>query len=162
LPGSGSGEIIAVLDFPEARTTDYDELIARMKNDPKDRHVLAVAVRSGAQLIVTSNLRDFPASSLSEWGVEVRHPHHFLIGLFELDRETVVSKLRDRAETIGRDLPGLLRTLQVGVPRFVETVVASLAPDVSSPGPVSRAESGAAIVVRRCANMHLQPPRRRK
>lgn len=35
-----------------------------MTNDPKDRHVLAAAVRGHAGLIVTANIKDFPASAL--------------------------------------------------------------------------------------------------
>jgi predicted nucleic acid-binding protein len=38
--------------------------------DPDDRHVLAAAIRSRAQLIVTNNLRDFPAETLRHWDVE--------------------------------------------------------------------------------------------
>ncbi|HMA95495.1 MAG TPA: hypothetical protein VKP30_22555 [Polyangiaceae bacterium] len=41
--------------FPEADVTDYEPLIAAMQNDPKDRHVVAAAVKSGAQVIATSN-----------------------------------------------------------------------------------------------------------
>ena len=35
-----------------------------MTNHPKDRHVLATAVRTGAQTIVTFNLKDFPEAAL--------------------------------------------------------------------------------------------------
>src|SRR5689334_22105621 len=45
--------------FPEAMVTGHESLIAGMPNDPKDRHVVAAAVKAGAQVIVTSNLRDF-------------------------------------------------------------------------------------------------------
>src|SRR5688572_11050975 len=45
--------------FPEAMVTDYEFLIDSMPNHPKDRHVVAVAIKAGAELIVTSNLRDF-------------------------------------------------------------------------------------------------------
>ena len=45
--------------FPEAVVTGHEPLIAAMPNEPKDRHVVAVAVKAGAQVIVTSNLRDF-------------------------------------------------------------------------------------------------------
>src|SRR5687767_9448716 len=45
--------------FPEARVTAHEHLIPAMNNDQKDRHVVAAAVKVGAQVIVTSNLKDF-------------------------------------------------------------------------------------------------------
>lgn len=45
--------------FPEAQVTDHEALIPAMRNDEKDRHVAAAAVKAGAQVIVTSNTRDF-------------------------------------------------------------------------------------------------------
>ena len=55
--------------FPDATVTDYEKLIGHMTNHPKDRHVLAVAIKCGAQILVTSNLRDFPRESLSKWDI---------------------------------------------------------------------------------------------
>ena len=41
--------------------TGYEFLIPRLTlPDPDDRHVLAAAIRAGADLIVTANLSDFP------------------------------------------------------------------------------------------------------
>lgn len=48
--------------FPEALVAGCEQLIPVMKNDAKDRHVLAAAVVSGAKLIVTYNLKHFPGS----------------------------------------------------------------------------------------------------
>ena len=44
--------------FPAAEVKGYEDLIAKMTNDPKDRHVLAAAVKSGARQLVTFNLKD--------------------------------------------------------------------------------------------------------
>lgn len=43
--------------FEDARVTGYECLVASMTNDPKDRHVLAAAVRCGAHAIITDNVR---------------------------------------------------------------------------------------------------------
>jgi len=50
--------------FPLAAVEGYKDLIPAMTNDPKDRHVLAAAVRGNADLIVTANLKDFPDAAL--------------------------------------------------------------------------------------------------
>src|SRR6476661_2512101 len=60
--------------FPEAMVTQYNHLIDQMPNHPKDRHVLAAAVVAGAEVIVTSNLRDFPQAALAPLNVEAQSP----------------------------------------------------------------------------------------
>ncbi|MFZ5443785.1 MAG: PIN domain-containing protein [Myxococcota bacterium] len=72
--------------FPEALVTDHEALIAGMKNDEKDRHVSAAAVKAGAQVIVTMNLSDF--RDLPE-GIEAQHPDEFLSNLFDLDADVM-------------------------------------------------------------------------
>jgi len=56
--------------FGDAWVTGCEPLIDRMNNHPKDRHVLAAAVKCGASVIVTYNKRDFPAATTEPWGVE--------------------------------------------------------------------------------------------
>ena len=46
--------------FPEAWVEGFEPIIDVMTNDPGDRHVLAAAVRSHSELIVTYNRRHFP------------------------------------------------------------------------------------------------------
>lgn len=53
--------------------------------DPDDRHVVAAAIRAHAQMIVTTNLRDFPAEELERWDIEAKHPDDFLVDQFHLD-----------------------------------------------------------------------------
>ena len=49
--------------------------------DPDDRHVLAAAIHCGAKVIVTANLRHFPATKLAACGIRAEHPDDFLAGL---------------------------------------------------------------------------------
>ena len=44
----------------EALIDGFDDLIDQLRCDPKDRHVLAAAVRGGADTVVTFNLKYFP------------------------------------------------------------------------------------------------------
>ena len=81
--------------FPEAEVTDDAPLIAAMQNDPKDRHVAAAAVKAGAQVIATSNLKDFAPLPA---GIEAQSPDEFLCNLFDLDPSAFVGD----AEGTGR------------------------------------------------------------
>ncbi|MDT9689567.1 PIN domain-containing protein [Streptomyces sp. P9(2023)] len=50
---------------------DYEPLEAVLElPDADDRHVLAAAVKSRAQLIVTNNLKDFPQETLTAWNAK--------------------------------------------------------------------------------------------
>ena len=46
--------------------------------DADDRHVLATAITTGADLIVTFNLTDFPVAALAPHGIAAKHPDDFL------------------------------------------------------------------------------------
>lgn len=52
--------------------------------DPDDRHVVAAAIHSGASLIVTFNLKDFPADALKPYNLAAQHPDDFIVDLLDL------------------------------------------------------------------------------
>jgi predicted nucleic acid-binding protein len=105
--------------FPESLVEGYGPLMAAMTNEPKDRHVLASAVASGAKLIVTYNARDFPKESLEPYDIERQGPSTFLMGLYDLEPGIVSVKLAEQAQAINLSLEDLLRRLQQNVPGFV-------------------------------------------
>jgi len=80
--------------FPHAEVDDYRPLIHAMTNDPKDRHVLAAAVSGDADLIVTANTKDFPASALEMYGLSAVHPDDFLLDQLDLDTTATIGGLR--------------------------------------------------------------------
>lgn len=53
--------------------------------DPDDRHVLTAAIAGHADCIVTSNLKDFPASVLQNYGLEAIDPDTFIVNQWDLD-----------------------------------------------------------------------------
>lgn len=111
--------------FPEAMIRGYDPLIPRMTNDPKDRHVLAVAVFAKAEIIVTNNLRDFPSAALAPWNVEAQHPDRFLSDLFDAAPAVFVQIVREQAADLARppvSAEGLLTILAAHVSRFSQKV----------------------------------------
>jgi hypothetical protein len=80
----------------DALVTGYEGLIDTVTlPDADDRHVLAAAIHSECHLIVTANLRDFPAPTLGFYNVETRHPDVFVLGLFEEDPGEVLAALRE-------------------------------------------------------------------
>jgi hypothetical protein len=109
------------IHFEEAWVEDYEPLLPVMTNHPKDRHVLAAAIRTGAQTIVTFNLKDFPEEALARWNVVAQSPDEFLIHQFHLAPEVVARKLREQAEQHG-GLPRLLEIHSKAAPGLVELV----------------------------------------
>jgi len=85
--------------FPEARIEGFGPLIRKMRNHPKDRHVVAAAVKCKAQIIVTSNLEHFGAVPA---GIEAVSPDTFLAGFFKVDPDGVVDLLRRQAADLDR------------------------------------------------------------
>ncbi len=88
------------IHFPDCWVEGYEQLIPAMNNHPKDRHVLAAAVRTGAQTIVTFDTKDFPVEALSPWNIEVQTPDEFLVHQFYLDEATVLAKLEEQAAAL--------------------------------------------------------------
>jgi hypothetical protein len=64
--------------------TGYHGLVETLTlPDPSDRHVLAAAIHSGARLIVTFNLVDFPIELLAPFGVAAIHPDQVFFELLD-------------------------------------------------------------------------------
>lgn len=76
---------------PDALVTDYEPLVEGLDlPDVEDRHVLAAAIKCNASVIVTFNLKDFPASVLGSFDIEPLHPDDFIADLWDLDKAAVL------------------------------------------------------------------------
>jgi len=81
--------------------TGYEILIDSIAlPDPNDRHVLAAAIRAGADAIVTFNLKDFPESAFTEYGIAAYHPDEFLVHLMDLAPGIVCASLKRQRESL--------------------------------------------------------------
>ncbi|MBV1690437.1 PIN domain-containing protein [Novosphingobium sp. G106] len=83
------------LAFPEACVDGADSLIDGLDlPDPDDRHVLATAIRTGAEHIITENLRDFPDDRLAPFGITAVSADDFLSSTFELYPAEALAAMR--------------------------------------------------------------------
>jgi len=107
--------------------TNYEELIPALTlPDPDDRHVLAAAIRSGSDVIVTYNLKDFPADVLGKFGIEAQHPDEFIMHLVDLAPNVVcaaVKRQRQNLKNPPKSVDELLDALeQQSLPQTVGTL----------------------------------------
>ena len=105
--------------YPEAWVEGYEDLVPAMTNHPKDRHVVAAAVRCKAKIILTHNLKDFPTSALEPHSITAMGPSTFLRNLYELDAEFVAETLERQARSINRTSEYVLDRLSINAPGFV-------------------------------------------
>lgn len=94
--------------------------------DPDDRHVLAAAIRSRADAIVTANVIGFPTQSVTVLGIEVIHPDDFLISQLDMGSRTVLESLAAQAAAAKnpkQSLDDVITSLdRAGAPRFADEV----------------------------------------
>jgi predicted nucleic acid-binding protein len=110
--------------FPTSEVTDYEGLVGVMTCHPKDRHVLAAAIRGDAQVLVTFDLDDFPEDSVQAHDLSVVSPDAFLLDQLDLYPAKVGRALAGQMTeatrpplTMGQLLGRLTRA---GVPGFAE------------------------------------------
>ena len=106
--------------FEDADVDAYEQLMDAMTNHPKDRHVLAAAVRCEAQAIVTFNVKDFGSDSVNPYGLDVLTPDQFLLFHHRSNAELMMEKLSAQAVVRGVPLEELLGRLERAVPDYVE------------------------------------------
>lgn len=111
----------------DAKIAGYEALIPTLTlPDPKDRHVLAAAIRSNADAIVTFNLKDFPQEALTPYDIEVIHPDDFIIYQIEFSPERTCDAFKRQRTTKSRpslSVEDMLRQLrQCGLPQTAQTL----------------------------------------
>ena len=111
--------------FAEANVRGFEVLIPAMNNDKKDRHVLAAAVMSRSQVIVTSNIKDFSRQALDPFGIEAQTPDEFLTHLFYSNPTLMAEILSEQAQDLNDPpltVPDVLEILAIVAPEFVKSV----------------------------------------
>lgn len=62
--------------------------------DPDDHHVLAAGIEGGANIIITLNLKDFPAKILQSFQIQALHPDDFIMQLAKTNPAGVLDTMR--------------------------------------------------------------------
>jgi hypothetical protein len=101
---------------PDCLVRGHEDLIDGLKlPDLDDRHVLAAAIRAGAQTIVTFNLSDFPDAALAPYNVEAQHPDDFVMAQIDLASGAIVKVILAQAAALKnppRTITDVLDTLR--------------------------------------------------
>src|SRR5690625_1560461 len=94
--------------------------------DDDDRHVVASAVLGRADVIVTNNLRDFPADELARFGLRACSIDDFLLDQFDLNKDATWHVLSAQARATTRPKLTTEQLLQQiansGAPNFSDAV----------------------------------------
>ncbi len=109
--------------WPQA-AVETEDIATRDLNlpDPDDVHVLAAAIKGGADELVTANLRDFPTPVLSSHGIIRRDPDGFLLELAHAQPDTLqrlAKQITENSSAISGE-PQDMRTMlrKTGLPRL--------------------------------------------
>jgi hypothetical protein len=85
-----------------------------MTNEPADHHVVAAAIFTNTQVIVTTNLDDLPVESSAPYEIETWHPDHFLVYFDEQNPGTTIKIIWKQSNEfkLPRSIPETLDKLE--------------------------------------------------
>ncbi|MEX2336388.1 MAG: PIN domain-containing protein [Fulvivirga sp.] len=96
----------AQLAFPDALVDNYVPLVNSLElPDEKDRHVLAAAIKTNANIIVTNNIKDFPKEYLASFGLTAKTADDFITDTIDLNTDLALEAFR--ALVLNRTNPNL-------------------------------------------------------
>jgi predicted nucleic acid-binding protein len=110
----------------DAEIDESEELTASLSAFGNDAHVVAAAILGRADVIVTSNLADFPAAALRPYKLVAQSPDDFLIDQWELSSEVVLQALHEQAMALinpPMSPSDVLERMRASVPRFAALVL---------------------------------------
>lgn len=86
----------ANLAFPDALVKNYKSLIKHLElPDLDDRHVLAAAIKTNANVIVTNNIKDFPIEILQSFSLHAKTADDFLTDVIDLNQEQALAAFKE-------------------------------------------------------------------
>lgn len=89
--------------LPTAMVKGYEEHIPIVNlPDPNDRHVVAAGITGGASIILTWNLRHFPAKELNRFGLRKETPDALLSGLYDQVPDLMIGSLANARRSLSK------------------------------------------------------------
>ncbi len=117
---------------PDCLVSGHDPLISSLAlPDPDDRHVLAAAIHSKASVIVTYNLKDFPANVLSSYDIQALHPDDFLSDLIDSATAPTVGAVKRQRASLRKPPMAAEQLLEIFQAQELTQFVARLLPFAS-------------------------------
>ncbi len=105
---------LMIAAVPDCLVRGFEGLVGGLTlPDPDDRHVLAAAIRAGAEVIVTANLADFPSSALSTFQIEAKHPDDFVLETIGMAPALIMQILVEQAGALQRPVRTVEELLDV-------------------------------------------------
>ena len=99
---------------------NYKPLESACTNDEKDRHVLAAAVRSSSNAIITFNLKHFGPEHLAPFDVVARHPADYLVTLYDMEPGLVTNRVYEIADAQGMSIGDYLAKIPQSLRAFAD------------------------------------------
>jgi hypothetical protein len=89
--------------LPTAMVSGYEHLVPMVSlPDVNDRHVVAAAIAARASVILTWNLRHFPANELNKFGLRRETPDVFLSDLYDRVPDLTIGSLANARRNLTR------------------------------------------------------------
>lgn len=85
--------------FPDACVSNPDINPIKLTAE-EDKHIVAAAIQSHAEVIVTQNISDFPANELAFYNIEAQTPDEFLVHHFTLEETKTVRTITELLEDL--------------------------------------------------------------
>lgn len=111
--------------FPEAAVVVLEGAEAGLECDPKDRHVLAAAILSGADVLVTLDQKGFTHEECERYGISLMDPDRFLLELMADDEVACEVAVEHEANRMVRP-KATTRDVLVGVAALAPTFANTL------------------------------------
>lgn len=90
--------------------------------DPKDRHVLSVAVTGHVHAIVTNNVKDSPEDCLKQFGILRHTADDFLIHQYWINPDSILDVLDHQSQARRKTREDLLTGLTPEAPQFAKLI----------------------------------------